>query len=188
MNNAERLKVLADSAKTVFTLKNLQDLWESKPETTKILAKRMVDKSLLVRVARGYFSLNEGFNVYELANLIISPSYVSLQSALLYHGVSFQLSSIVTSVGLLNYTREAGGNTFRYYAMKESLFYQLEGVHYKGNLSMATPERAIADCFYFGLLPNVDNREKINSFFLEKISSHYPKTVQRKIKKFMITA
>jgi predicted transcriptional regulator of viral defense system len=188
MDNAERLKVLADSGKSVFSLENLRFLWESKPETTKILAKRMVDKSLLIRIARGYFSMSENFNPYELANLIISPSYVSMQSALLYHGISFQLSSIVTSVGLLNYTREAGGKTFRYYSMKESLFYQLDGVHYKGNLSMAAPERAIADCFYFGLLPSVDNREKINSFLLDKISSHYPKTVQRKINKFMVAS
>jgi predicted transcriptional regulator of viral defense system len=61
MDNAERLKVLADSGKSVFSLENLRFLWESKPETTKILAKRMVDKSLLIRIARGYFSMSENF-------------------------------------------------------------------------------------------------------------------------------
>lgn len=188
MNNAERLKILSESGKTVFTLKNLQSLWGSKLETTKILAKRMVDNNLLTRIARGYFSLSDDFNVYELANLIISPSYVSLHSALFYHGVSFQLSSVVTSVSLFNYSREAGAKTFRYYAMKEGLFYQLEGIHYRDNLSMATPERAVADCFYYGILPNIDNSDKVNSFSLKKISSFYPKSVQRKIIKFLKTA
>jgi len=31
-------------------LKNLQDLWGSNPNTTKIIAKRMADKKLIVRI------------------------------------------------------------------------------------------------------------------------------------------
>lgn len=90
MDNAQRLKILSNLGKTVFSLKNLQNLWGSNIHTTKVIAKRMVDKKLITRINRGYYALDEEFNIYELANLIVSPSYVSLNSSLFYHGISFQ--------------------------------------------------------------------------------------------------
>jgi predicted transcriptional regulator of viral defense system len=186
MNNAQRLKILNSTGKTVFSLKNLQDLWGSNPKTTKIIAKRMVDNKLISRIERGYFSLDEEFNIYELANLIISPSYVSLNSALFYHSVSFQARQTVTSVSLLNYERRAAGRVFKYYAMKDSLFFNLEGIHYKNNLAVASPERAILDCFYFNLLPNIDNTDKANLAQLKALSNFYPKTVQMKVRKYLV--
>ncbi len=187
MDNAQRLKILSGKRKTVFSLKHLQDLWGSNPNTTKILAKRMVDKKLITRIERGYFALDEEFDIYELANLIISPSYVSKNSSLIYHGVSFQVTQTVTSVSLLNYERKAGGRAYKYYAMKDSLFFNMEGIRYRDNLAVSMPERAILDCLYFNLLPNVDNSDKVNTGFLKKISSFYPKTVQEKIRKYLET-
>ena len=185
MDNAQRLKILSSTGKTVFSLKNLQNLWGSNPNTTKIIAKRMADKKLITRIERGYFALDEEFDAYELANLIISPSYVSLSSSLFFHGSSFQVSQTVTSVSPLNYERKAGGRTFKYYAMKDSLFFNLEGISYTDNLAIARPERAVLDCLYFNLLPNVDNSDRLNPGLLKKISSFYPKTVQEKIRKYL---
>ena len=135
MNNAQRLKILTETGRTVFSLKNLQSLWGANVYSAKILAVRMADKKLIKRIARGYYALKDEFNIYELANLIISPSYVSLNSSLFYHGLSFQVSNIVTSVGLLNYRKEIGKITYKYYAMKKSLFFSLEGINYKKNLA-----------------------------------------------------
>jgi len=44
MNNADRLKVLSDTGRTVFSLKNLQALWGCHSGDAKIYAKRMADK------------------------------------------------------------------------------------------------------------------------------------------------
>jgi hypothetical protein len=90
-------------------------------------------------------------------------------------------------VSLLNYERKAGGRAYKYYAMKDSLFFNMEGIRYRDNLAVAMPERAILDCLYFNLLPNVDNSDKVNTGFLKKISSFYPKTVQEKIRKYLET-
>ncbi len=185
MNNAQRLKILAESGKTVFSLKNLQSLWEVRNQTTKVIAKRMTDKGLIFRISKGYYSLNKDFNDYELANLIISPSYLSLHSSLFYHGVSFQISNIVSSVAFLSYQKKVKEKFFKYYAMKKSLFFNLEGVNYRDNLSIACPERAILDSFYFGLLPNMDNPENINPTYLREISLYYPKEVQKKIEQLL---
>jgi len=185
MNNAQRLKLLTNSKKSVFSLKDVQALWDIKNNTTKILIKRMVDQGLVLRIGKGYYAIDKDFNTYELANLIISPSYVSFNSALFYHGVAFQKSDTIKSVSLLNYKRNLGGLNFKYHAMKKLLFFNLDGIDYKNNLSMAFPERALLDCFYFGLLPNLDNVNKINFTYLKKISIFYPKSVIKKVNKFI---
>jgi len=185
MTNAQRLKILIDTGKTVFSSKNIQSLWKGSPEAAKIALKRMVERQLVIKLAKGYYALSENFDIYELANLIISPSYISFNSALFYHGISFQTSDIVTSVGLLSYQKKIKKVTFQYYAMKESLFFNLEGIGYKNNLAIALPERAILDSFYFGLLPNIDNFDKISINHLRKLSVYYPKVVSRKLKKLL---
>lgn len=169
--------------RTVFTFRNLIDLWELKPETAKIVVKRMVDRGIIYRVVRGYYSITREGNLYETANLIVQPSYVSMHSALFYHNVSFQISTIVTSVGLINYEKKVGKISFKYYSMKEKLFFNLEGIEYKQNVAIAKLERAILDCFYFGLVPNLDNSNSVNISYLKKMSLFYPKTVRNKVSK-----
>ena len=183
MDNAQRLKILSLTGRTVFSFKNLKDLWQSSSQTTKVIAKRMVDKNLITRISRGYFALDENFNEFELANIIITPSYVSFNSSLFHHGISFQVSMIISSVALLHYQRKINEKTYKYFSMKESLFFNLEGINYKDHFAIAKPERAILDCLYFGLLPNIDVHDKLNFNYIEKISSFYPKSVQKKLKK-----
>jgi len=66
--------------------------------------------------------------------------------------------------------------------MKKSLFFMAEGVVARDGVSIALPERAVLDSFYFGFLPDIDNPEKLNKEYLVKLSRLYPKTVQNKIK------
>jgi len=185
INISQRLKILNNTKKTVFTTQDLQSIWQENPQTTVIIAKRMVDKELLFKLAKGYYVLNQDYNPYELANSIISPSYVSFISALSYWDVCFQFTNTIYSVTNLNYSRKIKDTTYKYYAIKKKLFFNLEGVLIKDNISIATPERAILDSFYFGLLINIDNAEKINLTFLKKISLFYPQSVQKQTKNFI---
>ena len=180
MDDANRLKILGDTRRDVFSSSEMRDLWRDKVGTAKAAVKRMVKKGVLIKLSKGYYSLKQDFNIWELANLIISPSYISLNSALFYHGISFQAATRVTSVATLHYEREIGEHLFKYYAMKEALFFNIEGINCKDAVSIARPERALLDCFYFGVLPNIDNPEKINKSYLQKISAFYPKTVRGK--------
>jgi hypothetical protein len=195
MTDAERLKTLSDAGRTVYALRDLRRLWRMRPATAKIAAKRMFDRKLLHRVARGYFALKPDFDPLELANLIITPSYVSLFSALAFHGLSFQARGTVTSVALLNYRRQAAGLEFRYHAMKPSLFYNLEDVRVGGAAAMsaagvvaatiAGPERALLDALYFGLLPDVDHPEKLNPERLLSVAAYYPSSVRRRAERYV---
>lgn len=185
MNDAQRLKILGDTNRTVFSTGDLRDLWEDKEVTAQGAIKRMVQKELVVKLAKGYYSLKEDFNQWELANLIISPSYISLNSALFYHSVSFQVRNNVASVATWNHEKEVGSYSFKYYAMKDDLFFNLEGIGSNKGVTVAHPERAILDCFYFGLLPNIDNEDKIKRTYLEELMKFYPKTVQDKASKIL---
>lgn len=185
MTNAQRLKLLYDSGKSVFTLKTMQSLWGSHRYDTKIIAKIMADKNLICRIERGYYSLKEDFSPYELANLIVKPSYVSLHSALFYHGVSFQYNKEISSMSRLNYKRKMGQLIFVYYSMKSSLLYNLDGIDSRLNVAIAKAERALLDCCYLNIKASIDNPDKLNVTYLQKLSNLYPHTVQLKIKKLL---
>lgn len=181
-NLAQKLKVLMESGKTVFRAKDLQILWQENPKNTVAAAKRMAAKKVILKLAKGYYAIRENYNIYELANLIVSPSYVSFNSALLFWGACFQVSGTVQSVALLNYERKIGSTAYKYQAMKKDLFFHSEGIDFKNNVSVASPERALLDSFYFGFAANVDDWEKINKTYLKKLAEKYPLSVQEKIK------
>ncbi|MFH1029842.1 MAG: hypothetical protein V1770_01120, partial [bacterium] len=90
-------------------------------------------------------------------------------------------SDIIHSVALLKYQKQMDGRTYAYQAMKKDLFFDIEGIDSKNNISIASPERAVLDCFYFGATANVDDWEKINKTYLKKLSLKYPRSVQKKV-------
>lgn len=184
-STSQRLKILTDSGKTVFTLGDIQSFWGEEDRRNVVMsARRMVKADLLLKLGKGYYALNKDYNHYELANTIISPSYISLHSALLFWGVAFQKEETVHSVALLNYEKELDGVLYSYHAMKKELFFDTRGVVLKEHISIAGSERAILDSFYFGLLVNVDNQEAVSRNELNSLSLLYPKSVQKKAMAF----
>ena len=57
-----------------------------------------VKMGYLFSVRRGFYSLYKEFDTFELANKILKPSYISLQSALRYHGMVFQHEQDITLI------------------------------------------------------------------------------------------
>ncbi len=185
MNSSNRLKILMDSGKTVFTPQDLRTLWEDGMLNAKTNAVRMVAKGLILRIAKGYYALNKQYNVYELANRMVTPSYVSFQSALAYAGISFQVRNQIECAARANARKKRGTILYVYYVLKDDLFFNLDGIRIKEGISIASPERAILDSLYLGFLPDIDDSSKINSTALKRLCSLYPKTVREKAEKFI---
>lgn len=181
MNQAQRLKLLQNTGKTVFGATFLRQLWEISEENFKVTVKRMVDNSLLLRLSKGVYALSEDYSPYELANTLVTPSYVSFNSALFYHGVSFQAASEISSAANFNYQREIDGRTYVYRKIKKSLLYNTDGLIIKPLLTIATIERAVADCLYIGVTPNLDNFDRLNAARLRAHAQKYPHRVQKQI-------
>jgi len=70
-----------------------------KIKTLYVLLQKLEKDGLINRVAKGkyHFSLKE-YNEFELANFLVSPSYVLLESALSFYGILPQFPYTVTSV------------------------------------------------------------------------------------------
>ncbi len=182
MNNSERLKSLMESGRTVFTPLDLRMLWRVNVLNAKTSAIRMTQKGLIVRLASGYYALHGRYNRYELANRLVVPSYVSFHAALFYGGINFQVRGEVGSVARRVSKRKVGDTVYAYAAMKEELFFNPEGVVSREGVSIALPERAMLDSFYFGYLPDIDDASKLNKTYLKKLCAFYPGSVQKKAK------
>lgn len=182
-STSQRLKILTDSGKTVFALGDIQSFWgEDDRRNVLITAKRMVKAGIILKLGKGYYALNKDYNRYELANAIISPSYVSFHSALLFWGVAFQKENAIYSIALLHYEKNLDGMVYKYHAMKKGLFFDVRGIILKDNISIASPERAILDSFYFGFLVNADNTQAVSKSELKNLSLLYPSSVQKRAK------
>jgi len=171
------------SGRTVFRPQDLRVLWKDCALTAKISVNRMVERKLILRLAKGYYALDENYDTRALANLVITPSYVSFNSALAFAGINFQQRNSIDSVALLSYRRKIQGITYAYYSIKKELFFHLEGILTKNNIAIACPERAILDSLYFGFMPDIDTPERIDQNYLRQLSEPFPITVQKKAHK-----
>jgi hypothetical protein len=121
------------------------------------LLKRAVGSGELLRIVRGLYCLDTRFlrtriNPLELAQRIQGPSYISLESALSYHGWIPEGVYTVTSTSLeRSRTFDTPLGVFSYTRVPQSCFYS--GVNRivtedGGSFLMAEPLKALADYVY----------------------------------------
>ena len=112
------------------------------------------DKNYLKKLIKGYYIFSDvktnDSTLFEIANRIYNPSYVSLEMALSHYGLIPESIYTVTSVS----TRKTAVFStplavFNYRKIKNSLFfgYRLENYDHKV-FKIASPEKALLDLFY----------------------------------------
>jgi len=183
MNNTLRLQQLADSGRTVFSSRDLRDLWRDNAVNSGINSGNMVQRGLLLRLCLGYYALRPDYSRFELANLMVRSSYVSFNSVLFRAGVYSRERLSVDAVALLPHRRKVNGKVYMYYAMKEELFFNPAGRLTRGGVSLATPERAVLDSFYFGFHPGIDDLGRLDRGELMALGSLYPVEVRDKARR-----
>lgn len=144
-------------ARTVFTINQLASLLRE-PDTTAV-AKRMyyfVHSGQLLSVQRGVYA-KPGYNPEELACVLQVPCYLSLEYVLQKAGVVFQYDSTLTAVSIRNRLYEVDGHIIQYRQMRGELMADMRGIANKGNINMATPERAFLDVMYLNPRYHFDN-------------------------------
>lgn len=118
--------------------------------------KRAVAKGLLIRVRRGLYCLNETLarekpHPYVLADQIYGPSFISLESALSYHGLIPEGVKVITSVTgrRRNYFNTPLGDYSYMTVPSKNLMCSVQRVlDGESVYLMASPWRAIADYVY----------------------------------------
>lgn len=134
---------------------------------------RWVKKGYLLKLRNNLYTFSELKNVnnihYYIANRIYRPSYLSLHTALSFHGLipeSIVQSTSVSTMKTARFKNELG--SFSYKKIKNELFFgytQLEFTKDKTFL-IALPEKALLDLLY--LYPFYNNETEITNLRIDQ--------------------
>lgn len=139
--------------------KNLPGMLGEDERITRNQLSRWQKQGLVIRLKKGLYLLNReerliNPSLFFLANQMVFPSYVSLESALAYYHLIpetvFQVTSVTTGKPA-RYSNPEGTFTFRH--IKSLLFFGFESIRDRDGLPVfiANPEKALLDFFYLNL-------------------------------------
>ena len=143
---AER-KIKASGLKFVTVQEILKLFQISSANTAHKMLQRWEKYKILTRCSQGiYFLSDANIDDFEIANHLVSPSYISLETALNYYGILSQFPYVITSVTTKkNKAAKHNSKDFEYAHLSPGLFW---GYEKQGEALMAVPEKAIVDQLY----------------------------------------
>lgn len=150
MNQSQALAKLRSQYVTAFTTRDTATLLSVSVNAAAKLLGRLATAGLIIRIMRGRWVVPDKFNRLGLPELVAGqPAYVSLQSALSYHGMIDQIPSAVYGI-----TCGRGGmvstpmGPVSLHHVRPGFFVGYETPTEIGWLKIATPEKAIVDILY----------------------------------------
>jgi len=146
----ERIK--AQIPNDFFTDIELMRILPKSANSRYALVKRAIASNDIIHIRRGLYVLSKkhqkaGINLFELAQAVYGPSYVSLESALSYHGWIPESVPTITSV-CLNRSKEFSTpmGVFSYSRLPKFNYIGVERISSgKTSFLMAKPSRALVD-------------------------------------------
>jgi predicted transcriptional regulator of viral defense system len=152
-NSLYSLRDFAISAgKAVITPAEIANILGKPKNVGFVYAARLVNKSLAKRLVRGKLALID--DDFAIASQLISPSYVSLDSALLFHGIIQQVTKDIECVTTVN-SLKLKKLGIVYHKIPPSLFYGYNRVERGQSYAfVAEPEKALIDGIYLGIYEN----------------------------------
>lgn len=170
----------AGFADHIFSDIDLKNLFNGTPAARYGMVNKALKKSELIKIRRGLYILSEKYrhkklSKFFLASRIVPHSYISLESALSYHGWIPEHVSTVTSVLAFGRTKKFttyfGDFTFYYLPINKYEFLtgidRVEEVNNEPFL-IASPLRALADLVYIKKIDWQGLDLLINSFRIER--------------------
>ena len=185
MNN---MAVLARQDKPFWTVEEIAAAVGLPLASTRVFCSRKVKSGELVGARRNLYLLPESLKNFEeqdlfaLANLMQTPSYVSFTSALSFYGLTTQLSrDLVESANPVRVKQyKVGAISFRYYFCQPAYYF---GFQKKNGVFIADPEKALLDCLYlvsfgrYALDRSALSLKNLQWNKIEKWLKRYPKRV-----------
>jgi predicted transcriptional regulator of viral defense system len=157
--------------------------------TASRLLARLATAGHLLRLRHGVWAVPSKLDPLALASHLTAPfpSYVSLQSALYFHGIISQIPNVIyaVSVGLTRVFRTPLG-TVSIHHLQPEFFFGFEVMETAG-VAMATPEKALLDYLYlrparsnlFRSLPELDLRSTFNIKLARRMIRRIPSVRRR---------
>ncbi len=147
------LEKLQNIDKLYFNADDIARDLEISKKSAQVTASRFVSKGNLIRLKRDIFILPKNFasateeQLFSIANILQTPSYISLTSALSYYNLSTQqVRNYVESIELKRTVAFSVKNVqFNFTKVKKEFYTNFEK---NENFFIATPAKALADCIY----------------------------------------
>ena len=186
LRNELLLSLYKDKA-TVFTMQGIALAYGQGLDRDAVKGRMIgyVRKGEILNPRKGIYA-KPGYDAKELACLLYTPSYISLEYVLQRAGVVFQYSDEITAVGNLSRSVESDGKVYRYRKIKGEILIEKAGIVCEGNVNIATPERAFLDIMYLDSSYYFDNPASLNK---QKVLALLPiyksQTLERRVKKIL---
>lgn len=152
LNPIKVQQALIKKQSKIFTPLDLQRVFGVSYETARKFILRYVKERFFIKLKRGLYSLETYLpSELEIANRVYSPSYVSLEYAMMYYGIIPETVYNITSVTTKS-TREFVINniSYVYSKIKKNAFRGYLRKSIEGNIVLiAEPEKAFVDYLYF---------------------------------------
>ncbi|MFA4817195.1 MAG: hypothetical protein WC608_00535 [Parcubacteria group bacterium] len=177
------LSDLVKSRQTVFSIADLGKIWKiGDPKYLKVVASRFSKNGQLQRLKRGIYAISDEYDVFELANKLKAPSYISLETVLAKENIVFQdYGQTVFSVSNNSIEKEAVGKVFTYSKITDEILSNPLGIQLQGQAYVANPERAVCDRIYLSPNYHFDNLRSLKPKKLKEISRIYNKRTQKEV-------
>lgn len=176
---------------TFFTFSDIKKLFDINNENTiKHLLRRLKKAEIVKRLIKDkylFLHAKKEADDFEIANFLVIPSYISLESALSYYGIIDQFPYHISSI-TINKPRHFKINekSFIYSKIKKSYF---QDFLKKDNFLIASVEKSLFDYCYFiykGLRPK-NMIDDLKSYLIKPaISSYFNLYAQGKFRSFII--
>lgn len=158
---------------TVFTLSELALLFPEIPYLNlKNKAYYFAKAGKLKYLRRGIYT-KENFHIFELANKLYTPSYISLEAVLQKAGIIFQDYKSITVLSYLSRTVKVDNNTFIFRKIKNSILLNTAGIEDNGIYAIATKERAFLDAVFLYKDYHFDNLSPLDWTNVHELKNIY---------------
>ncbi len=155
-----------------FGVISLSDIQKVDPAFHRRRLNEWQSKGYIKKILRGYYlfsdiTLNE-LRLFEIANKIYTPSYISLESAFSYYGLIPESVYGITSISTRKTnTFNTPAASFIYHSVKSHLFwgYEIKNTDHTC-FKIAVPEKALLDFFY--LNPDIQDQNAYESLRMNK--------------------
>jgi predicted transcriptional regulator of viral defense system len=143
---------------------------------------RLCEAGQVVRLKRGVWGFPDRLDSLQVAEHLAAPQpcYVSLQSAMFFHGMISQIPNVVYAVSTARTRRwNTPLATVSVHHVAPTFFFGFETAN-DGKVKMATPEKALLDCLYlspaksrlFASLPELQLDGVFDLVTAEKLLDH----------------
>lgn len=131
-------------------------------------------KNYIIKLRNGWYCLpdflSDHYSTWIIANTVHEPSYISMETALSYHGIIPEGVYMCTSATTNRTIRlSMAGSSYAYSSLKNELFFGyglVETEKYHRKIRMADPEKSLIDFFY--LHPEYDTEDEMKQLRLNE--------------------